>query len=108
MTRPLATAEQVAANNEVRAKITKAYRAFVRKSGVDAAYDRERRTGDENREAFARLLDTPAATVRDMALKRQATLVQQGDEIEPSDSKKLIEALGRDFERLAGEAPRPA
>ncbi len=51
------------------------------------------------------LLNTPADSVRDMALKRQATLVQQGDDSEPGDSTKLIEALGRDFERLAEEVP---
>ena len=38
---------------------TKGYWAVKREFGVDAAYDRERRTGDENCEAFARLLNTP-------------------------------------------------
>jgi len=46
-------------------------------------------------------------TVAPLAIKAasvQATLVQQGDDSEPRDSTKLIEALARDFERLAGEA----
>ena len=83
---------------------TEDYWGAWHKSGVDAASDMESRTSGECNEAFARLLNTAAASVQDMALKRRAMLVQQGYDSEPSDSTKLIEALGRDFERLAKTA----
>ena len=83
---------------------TKGYWVVWRGSGIDAAHDRERRSSDECDEAFYRLLNTPADSVQDMELKRRATLVQQAADSEPRDSTKLIEALGRDFERLDMEA----
>ena len=75
-------------------------KAFMRELGVDAAHDRESRTSDEYWEAYRRLLNTPADSVQDMALKRRVALVLECDEAE----KELVEALGRDLERLAGEA----
>ena len=76
---------------------------MAHESGVNAASDSVSHTGGECDEAFARLLNTPAASVQDMATKRQATLIQEqdGDDSAP----ELIEALGRDFERLAGRLP---
>ncbi len=75
-------------------------KAFMRELGVDAAHDRESRTSDEYWEAYKRLLNTPADSVQDMALKRRVALVLECDEAE----KELVEALGRDLERLAGGA----
>ena len=72
-------------------------KAFMRELGVDAAHDRESRTSDEYWEAYRRLLNTPADSVQDMALKRRVALVLECDEAK----KELVEALGRDLERLA-------
>ena len=73
-------------------------------SGVNVAFDRVSHTGGECDKAFARLLNTPAASVHDMATKRRATLVQEQDGVDKAPTK-LIEALGRDFERLAQRVP---
>ena len=73
---------------------------MTRELGVDAAHDRESRTGDEYWEAFRRLLNTPADSVQDMALKRRVALIQEDEGAET----ELVEALGRDLDRLAGEA----
>ena len=73
---------------------------MARKLGSDAAYGKEARTSNDNWEAYSRLLNTPADSVRDVALKRRVALIQ-----EPADAEtELVEALGRDLERLAGEA----
>ena len=67
--------------------------------GVDAAHDREYHTGDQYWEAYRRLLNTPADSVQDVALKRRVALIQEDNGAET----ELVGALGRDLERLAGE-----
>ena len=80
---------------------TEAFKALTRKLGVDAAHDKEHRTGLEEWAAYERLIDTPADSMQDMALKCRAALAQE----DSATDQTLVKALFRDLGRLAGEAP---
>ena len=79
---------------------TRAYESLGRELGVDAAHDREDRTGHEDCAAYERLIHTPADSVQDMALKCRVALIQE----DSATDEGLVKALFRDLERLAGRA----
>jgi hypothetical protein len=77
-----------------------AYEALMRKLGLDAAHDREHRTCHEDWAAYERLINTPADSLPDIALKRRVALIQE----DSATDKTAVKALFRDLERLAGGA----
>ncbi len=79
---------------------TRAYECLMRELGVDAAFERQVRDCHGDWAAYIRLIDTPADSVQDMALKCRVALIQEDDTTET----ELVKALIVDLERLSGEA----
>ena len=75
---------------------TKAYEALGRECGLDAAEAEETRTLDEVWEGYERILNTPAGSLQDMALKIKVAQKNDDSEVETP----LVQALAADLEHL--------
>ncbi len=77
---------------------TEAYETLGREFGVDAAYENEDRTADQEREAYECFLNTPASSSQDIVFKIRTAQKNKDSAAETV----LVQALSRDFERLIG------
>ncbi len=72
---------------------------MINEGNPDAAHDNEYRASGEERKAYKRFLNTPSS------LQGLVFKVQTAQKNEDSAAHTvLVQALSRDFERLAGEA----